>query len=299
MISNCRPTSGAQLKQMQSWPLKAKVWFSKQRIKEFYEHCNGQVYISFSGGKDSTALLHLVRSLYPEVPAVFINTGLEYPQVVQFVREQENITWLMPTLSFKEVLGKYGYPVVSKEVSQKVYELRTTKSEVLRRIRLQGDEKGNGKLSSKWHFLAEAPFPISGKCCDIMKKNPAKRYEKSERRFPITGMMAQDSSLRAVNYIRNGCNSFDSKRFTSTPIAFWTTEDVWSYIRENKLSYSSFYDTNKSRSTGCMFCPLGVQNEHGKNRFQYLKEQYPKLHRYCMNELGMKEVLEYLQIDYE
>lgn len=284
---------------MQSWPLKAKVWLSKQRIKEFYERCSGQVYVSFSGGKDSTALLHLVRSIYPQVPAVFINTGLEYPEVVQFVRTQANITWLSPQLSFKEVLHKYGYPVISKEVSQKVYELRTTKSETLRNTRLNGDRKGNGKLATKWRFLLDAPFAISGKCCDVMKKNPAKRYERAERRFPITGLMAQDSSLRAVNYIRNGCNSFDSKRFTSSPIAFWRTDDVWEYLKKHQLQYSSFYDTNESRSTGCMFCPFGVQNEHGMNRFQALKEQHPKLHKYCMDELGMQEVLQYIGIDYE
>ena len=51
------------LKQRQSLPLHLKVELSKNRIKQFYEHFDGNVYVSFSGGKDSTVLLHLVRSL--------------------------------------------------------------------------------------------------------------------------------------------------------------------------------------------------------------------------------------------
>ena len=64
------------LKQRQGLPLHLKIKMSKQRIREFYEHFDGKVYISFSGGKDSTVLLHLVRSLYPNVKAVYIDTGL-------------------------------------------------------------------------------------------------------------------------------------------------------------------------------------------------------------------------------
>ena len=78
------------LKQRQSLPLHLKIELSKNRIKQFYEHFDGKVYVSFSGGKDSTVLLHLVRSLYPEVPAVFVDTGLEYPEVRQFVKQTEN-----------------------------------------------------------------------------------------------------------------------------------------------------------------------------------------------------------------
>lgn len=64
------------LKQRQSLPLHLKVELSKNRIKQFYEHFDGNVYVSFSGGKDSTVLLHLVRSLYPEVPAVLSTQDL-------------------------------------------------------------------------------------------------------------------------------------------------------------------------------------------------------------------------------
>ena len=65
------------LKQMQSFDLDRKIQITQTRIIEFYERLEGKVYISFSGGKDSTVLLDLVRRIYPDVPAVYIDTGLE------------------------------------------------------------------------------------------------------------------------------------------------------------------------------------------------------------------------------
>ena len=113
---------------MQSLPLEVKILKSQQRIREWYEHWNGMVYVSFSGGKDSTVLLHLVREMYPDVPAVFINTGLEYPENVYFARTIDNLVQVRPKYNFKQIIEKYGYPVVSKEQSRYIYQYRNTKS---------------------------------------------------------------------------------------------------------------------------------------------------------------------------
>lgn len=75
------------LKQMQSVPLEGKIIMTQLRIRAWYEHWDGDVYVSFSGGKDSTVLKHIVDSMYKDVPAVFVNTGLEYPEIQQFVRD--------------------------------------------------------------------------------------------------------------------------------------------------------------------------------------------------------------------
>ena len=91
-----------ELKQMQSLPLEVKILKAQQRIKEWYEAWEGNVYVSFSGGKDSTVLLKLVRELYPDIPGVFLNTGLEYPEIVEFVKTKENITWLKPKMTFNK-----------------------------------------------------------------------------------------------------------------------------------------------------------------------------------------------------
>ena len=75
------------LGQMQSLPLHLKLQMTKRRIKEWYEHWDGMVYVAFSGGTDSTVLKHIVDSMYDDVPAVFINTGLEFPEIQFFVRD--------------------------------------------------------------------------------------------------------------------------------------------------------------------------------------------------------------------
>jgi 3'-phosphoadenosine 5'-phosphosulfate sulfotransferase (PAPS reductase)/FAD synthetase len=106
-----------QLKQLQSLPLEVKVEKTKKRICEWYEYWDGQVYVSFSGGKDSTVLLHIVRELYPDIPAVFCDTGLEYPEIRDFVKTIDNVIWLKPEMNFKEVIEKYGYPVISKAIA--------------------------------------------------------------------------------------------------------------------------------------------------------------------------------------
>ena len=110
--------TASDLKQLQSLPLSAKVILTKQRIREWHEHYDGQVYVSFSGGKDSSVLLNIAREIYPDIEAVFVNTGLEYPEIQQFVKTFENVTILRPKMRFDEVIRKYGYPMISKEASE-------------------------------------------------------------------------------------------------------------------------------------------------------------------------------------
>jgi len=102
------------LKYFQNLPLELKIAKTKQRIREWYTYFGGEVYVSFSGGKDSTVLLDIVRQDYPDVKAVFVDTVLEYPEIRKFVKKFDNVTWLKPELRFDEVIKKYGYPVISK-----------------------------------------------------------------------------------------------------------------------------------------------------------------------------------------
>lgn len=107
------------LYQMQSLPLSAKIRMTENRIRGWVdEYGVDGVYVSFSGGKDSTVLLDIVRKLYPSVKAVFVDTGLEYPEIRDFVRTFDNVEWLRPKMNFKQVIEKYGYPFISKEVSE-------------------------------------------------------------------------------------------------------------------------------------------------------------------------------------
>ena len=122
LVSPCFEASTTErrgnLAKLQALSLDDKILYSTVKIKEFYLSQKGRVYVSFSGGKDSTVLLHLVRSIYPDVPAVYIDTGLEFPELRDHVRATEDVTWLKPDKSFRQVILECGYPVVSKQVAK-------------------------------------------------------------------------------------------------------------------------------------------------------------------------------------
>lgn len=293
---------------LNNYPLWIKVEKTKQRIREYVDYFGeDNVYVSFSGGKDSTVLLHLVRSLYPNIEAVFSDTGLEYPEIKEFVKSTPNVTIVRPKMSFKQVLEKYGYPVVSKEQSYFIYQVRNTKSEKLRNMRLNGSKKGYFKIAKKNLYLLDSPFKIHNKCCDVMKKNPIKSYEKQSKKVPFIGTLAEESKLRKQRYMQVGCNSFEG-RISSTPLGFWKEQDVLQYIKENNLSLASVYGdiveengflktTGESR-TGCVFCLYGCQYEKNPNRIQRLQKTHPQLHKYCLEKLGLKEVMEYMGLEH-
>lgn len=106
------------LKEMQALSLDRKIQIAAARIMEWYSYYDGNVYVSFSGGKDSTVLLDIARKLFQDIEAVFVDTGLEYPEIKEFVKTFDNVTILRPKMTFKDVIIKYGYPFIGKEVAE-------------------------------------------------------------------------------------------------------------------------------------------------------------------------------------
>lgn len=306
-----------QLRMKQALSLDIKIELSKNAIREFISYMSEEgTYISFSGGKDSTVLLHLVRSIYPSIEAVFSNTGLEYPELVDFVKTKENVTMVRPKKSFKQVIEDEGYPIVSKKVARAIRDLQnpTDKNINIRNLYLTGRTmKGydcpSRKLPKKWYPLIDADFKVSERCCDHLKKNPIKSYERETKKRPIIGTMASESQMREKEYLETGCNSFKEGKESCTPLGFWTEQDILQYIKEFNLDYASVYGdiieqdgkliTTREQRTGCIFCAFGVHLEKGENRFQRLKRTHPQLHKYCMDQLGMREVLEYIDVKFE
>ena len=164
-----------RLKELQALPLERKVGFTCARIAEWYSRNDGKVYVSFSGGKDSTVLLHIVRGLYPDVPAVFCDTGLEYPEVREFAKSFDNVEFVKPTRTFWEIVHKYGYPVFSKIVSDSVHMARSKPNGYYAQ-KFDANSKVSNMYSGRYcvarhaHLLT-APFKCTALCCKVFKKD--------------------------------------------------------------------------------------------------------------------------------
>lgn len=353
------PISPERAKALLAMPLEDKALTSWEKIDQWYTAWGGKCYVSFSGGKDSTVLVYLVArylASYRTPPwplnLVFANTGLEYPEIQHFVNDyagwlrrefphvEVNLARLRPRMNIRQVVGRYGYSIVSKEVAQVIFEARRNPNGIQSKKLHGALTDSNGKRSvyccQNWSFLEDAPFLISHKCCDIMKKAVAHRYEKETRSVGMVATMATESRRRYAWWLSKGCNAFDGKRPTGKPLSFWTEQDVLHYLRAENIPYCSVYGDivasdgeNEYTSTlteqplrctgcqrtGCMFCGFGAHLEKGENRFQRMKHTHPRHYDFCIGGgaydpadglwrpttkgLGYARVLDFIGVAYE
>jgi 3'-phosphoadenosine 5'-phosphosulfate sulfotransferase (PAPS reductase)/FAD synthetase len=130
-----------ELQCRQSWTLEQKIDHSVGVISHFLSKMDGKAYISFSGGKDSTVLLDIARRfIRRDFPAVSCNTGNEFPEIVRFVKEFNDVTIIRPKIRVPEVLDKYDFPLVSKEQSQYIRQALNTNSRKLYNLRMYGSD---------------------------------------------------------------------------------------------------------------------------------------------------------------
>jgi len=260
------------------------------------------VAISYSGGKDSSVLRDIVLRLYPGIKSVFSHTGLEYSEIVSLVKRQENVDIVRPKIPFHEVIKKHGWPVISKNVSRFVNDCRNASARNRKTVNLRltgitstGRVCKSKMLAKKWRFLIDAPFAISDKCCECLKKRPLEKYYRSTGLRPMLGVMREESQMRDKMIKQLGCNAYDTKHPLSYPLANWTTGDIWEYIRKFDVEYASVYDKGEIR-TGCVFCMFGIM--YDKERFLRLKKISPKQHEYVIDKLGAGKVLDFIGINY-
>lgn len=259
-----QPIPKEAAKQLLALDLEDKEILTYEKLDQWYTAWNGKCYVSFSGGKDSTVLAYLAarylssfRTPLWELNLVFVNTGLEYPEIQKFVntyadwlrrefpRVTVNLHRLRPKMNIRQVVTKYGYSIVSKEVAAYVEEARV-KPDGRSAARLRGEYlRSNGTPSDfncqKWEYLLFAPFAISSRCCAVMKKQPMNGYARKTQRVPTMATMAQESRLRTKVWLKTGCNAFEGKHPAGKPMSSWTDQDVLAFLKDENIPYCSVY----------------------------------------------------------
>lgn len=251
------------LKRFQAESLDDKKQRSLAKIAEWYSYWNNEVYVAFSGGKDSSVLADICalwcKAIQKTLYLVYVDTGLEYPEIkhhvknyAEYLKQKHEIDVVLeiirPKMRFDEVIKTYGYPIISKETSKVVSAARRLDSKFgdVARERLNGTHKQkDGNISlfncAKYAPLLDVDFNISEVCCNVMKKKPSHDYAKKTGRKVITAQMAEESRLREQQWIKNGCNGFELTTPVSNPLSFWTEQDVLLYIKQENLPIASVY----------------------------------------------------------
>lgn len=168
-----------EVRYRQALPYEIKIRMSETRLREFIGYYGEDgVAVSFSGGLDSTFALAFIRERYPRVKAVSV-LAIECKQNIDLIMKTENVQPIPPRYSQKQVIEKFGFPVVSKKVAKALQALQnpTEKNAKIRNLALtgitsEGRKTKTYKLANKWRFLIKAPFKISNKCCYYMKETP-------------------------------------------------------------------------------------------------------------------------------
>ncbi len=303
--------------QRQSLDLESKITMTKQRIKTWLDHWDGEVYLAFSGGKDSTVLKHIIESMGYNIPCVFSNTGLEMPEIVKFARAQKNVVEIRPKKTFDKIWRDEGIPVGSKKVAKMIRVLQegdNGKNSNMHRlydtgISKDGREGKAWKIPHKWRKFVDSGVAVTDKCCDYLKKEPLDTYAKESKKKRIDGMMAAEGGFRGGLH---KCNDF-GKKPASHPMLFWLESDIFEYIEKHNVDICEVYFDRESKyngetvivpaekRTGCMFCGFGAHLEKGLNRFQKMSVTHPRQHAIVMDRMGMRKAMEMIdvKVDYD
>ena len=253
------------------------------------KHGEENFYISFSGGKDSTILHHLIDLAIPNnrIPRVFINTGIEYLDVVKFVRElaskDDRFVIVNAGMPITKTLEKYGYPFKSK-VFAHVYSTYQ-KSGKSKSVRVYLQEEGHNSVfvcndPLRPLFNETLPFKISDRCCYKLKKDTAHRYEKkSGRNMCITGIRRGEGGERVSV---KGCVLTDAngrlKKFHPLLVADNAFEEEFIKRYDVKLC-RLYYPPFNFKRTGCKGCPFALDLQ---SQLDTMKRLLPNEYKQCV-----------------
>lgn len=259
-------------------------------------------YISFSGGKDSTVLHYLIDMALPDnkIPRVFINTGIEYKYIREFVsdmaKKDDRIIIINQKRNIKKTLEQYGYPFKSKEHSLRVQQFNDGKNSNYIKKYISGYDV-NGKKSSfvcpkklLYQFDEIGKYNYSNKCCYKLKKDLANKWEKdNKKKIVITGMRKDEGGNRK----RLGCLSNKGKNFHPLIVVDEKWEN-WFIERERVQLCKLYYPPFNFVRTGCKGCPFALKLQ---DQLDVMEKLLPNEYKQC--EILWKPVYdEYRRLNY-
>ena len=282
-----------------------KLTEAQHRIEELWNETDGKCYVSFSGGKDSTVLLALIKQCQElgtvgDIPAVFSNTGIELGVTVDFVKWVKanwypNVVMIRPEKTFDRVLKEDGKPMLSKVKSNLLSRYqRIGFTDALECLLIRGETRAHRstyktKIADIHLHIMHDNFPvkISQKCCEWMKKKPFEVYAKQNgMRGTLQGIRTEEGGARSVGTFRrvkNGgklCTWVKYGQIQKAPIIDWTDEDVKTYINEYNVPLSDAYTKYGFDRTGCMACPYARNVAHD---LEYLYNHEPNRYKAAMH----------------
>lgn len=305
--------SKKELAEYSRYSLKDKIRLSREIIKDFYENIEDKnsMIISSSFGKDSVVLIDLVRSVYPEIPIVYMNTGVEHPSCIELSKTYDNVLEVSPKKTMEEIIEEYGYMLpIGKEKTNTISLCRKNLGEgkfnTVRVKKMRGDFGEKSLFNfTKYQWVVFAPFKISDKCCQYLKIEPSERIGKKYGYTHVfVGITAEESRMRKNNLLNNGFNTETQSR----PLGHWTVHDILQYCLNQDIQIASCYGdiikgddgklkTSKFSRTGCVCCPIGSHLKN-KNDFQRLYEEDREIWDYVINKLGFGQVLDFFDVPY-
>jgi len=261
-------------------PLSEKVEYSNRLIEQVLAESSSPV-VCWSGGKDSTVLLHLVLQFEANIPVVHIDTGVSFPETtgfIEYLSELWNLNLFragpLPGEDFWHCTERYGWPIFGKSVAQSVGKAIRTGN-----IRPQ--------MSNLEQALARNGVRVSGKCAEYVLDRPTKRVEETlGADLKFVGIVAAESRSRIRLFVDHG-SCYQVVRYYGrgrnihkcNPLAIWRSEDIWSYTQLHNIPHCTLYDMGHHRN-GCWPCAMGIRD----GQLQRLRTSHPALFRRLMFE---------------
>lgn len=287
-----------QLREWQALGLDAKIAWAHERIERALAQLE-RPSVAFSAGKDSTVLLHMLRQHRPDIQVIYGNTGIEFPECVKFAHRlrddwQLNYAEARPEVSFWWVVEHYGWPLMGKTFGVGGVAAKSSREKFFDELDARGELIGD--------YAIQAEVPISSACCTFLKERPSEKLQKQLGVDGVfLGIMASESRRRMFNFLQYGeWYQVQSQRLWKChPMAIWTDDDVWAYIRRYSVPYASLYDMGYidektgerhcHKRNGCMFCGMDIR--FPDNHLAIMRRTHPRAWRTLMIHKGLGAVL--------